>query len=465
MLHSRLFRGLVLAAGFTALLPTSGRADFITDYQVKLAAGQIADAAALAQTRLDAAPDDAQARFALGTAQFLAAIEGLGHDLYLHGLESTLQGPRDFPGVTDLPFLRLPVSGNPKPQPMSAQALREMLVRFAAALETAEQTLASVPPGPVLLPLDVNRIAFDFNGDGQVQNPENLQIVIYAISGQFSENSLATINFDEGDVPWLRGYTQLLSGITDMVLAHDFSSVVDQTFQDAFPASSFPSSPLHNLLAARIKQLAELQDSGACQSEEYYYDYFDSENTLTPEQQAKAKRFFDCQEARDSLTYGGVGDLVAFIHLIRWPVVEPARLTSARQHLLNMITLSRESWAIIDQETDNDHEWVPNPRQTGPFANLRVTTETVAGWKMFLDQAEGVLNGTLLIPHWRFEHGMGLNVRRMFESPQPFDPVLLITGQAAVPYIETGTLAEGSTMETAFGLLGGGMLSYFFWFN
>ena len=89
----------------------------------------------------------------------------------------------------------------------------------------------------------------------------------------------------------------------------------------------------------------------------------------------------------------------------------------------------------------------------------------MAGWMYFLDQAEGVLEGRLLLAHWRFAPTQGLNLRRMFEEPRTLDPVLILTGPGAIPYIETGPLAAGSTMGTGIDLLGGGMLAYFLWFN
>jgi hypothetical protein len=83
----------------------------------------------------------------------------------------------------------------------------------------------------------------------------------------------------------------------------------------------------------------------------------------------------------------------------------------------------------------------------------------------FLDQAQGVVDGKLLIPHWRFP-GKGVNMRRMFEEPRTLDPVLFITGSDALPYIEDGPLAPGSTMQTGKALIfGGGLLVYFLWLN
>jgi hypothetical protein len=146
-----------------------------------------------------------------------------------------------------------------------------------------------------------------------------------------------------------------------------------------------------------------------------------------------------------------IADFVSFLH-IRWPVSEPERMATVRTHLKQMIALSRESWKAIEAETDDDREWIPNARQTSPFATLQVDAERIAAWYQVLDEAEAVLNGEKLVPHWRFQQGF--NLRRVFEEPQPFDLVLWITGPAALPYLEDGpvtTPEDWARITEAFG--------------
>ena len=94
-------------------------------------------------------------------------------------------------------------------------------------------------------------------------------------------------------------------------------------------------------------------------------------------------------------------DAIAFIHLVHFPVQEPARLKSALAHLESMIALSHESWKFILAETDDDHEWVPNTKQHSVMPNGTVTIEMVKGWLEFLDEAKAILKGEKLIPFWR----------------------------------------------------------------
>lgn len=433
-------------AGFGG--PILAEPSFEVAYAELLAKARIADAAALARDQLTKEPGDRQAAFALGAAQFLAAVEGLGQGFYRHGLTHPPAVQRIFwemPGLSDLPFLRLPVPENPKPEPFSVPVLRQILSAFDEDLGRAETTLAQVPKGPVRLPLDAAQIRLDLNNDGQAQDLETLTTVLYAISGIEPTDANLAIVFDESDVPWLRGYSHLLQGITDILLAHDWTEAVEQTFQSVFPRSQMASDALNRKPLPILKRLAGPEQVRDCGEE------------LPPYEACRAEYNF--------LDDADMGDLVAFVHLFHWPVVEPARLIAARQHFVEMIALSRENWALIRAETDDDHEWVPNTRQKGPFAELVVSDEVIGGWMEFLDQAEAVLDGRLLIPHWRFPADQGLNIRKMFEEPRPLDPILLITGSGAIPYIETGPTAPGSTMDTGIALIGGGLLAYLLWFN
>lgn len=406
-----------LAAVCLSAFAAQGEPDFIAQFRGLLNTAQIGAAQTLAREKLAQDPGDAQAQFALGAAQFLGAVEGLGQGLYDYGLSDART--RCCSGITDLPFLRLPVGVNPDlKKRFTPAAFRQILTDFDNRLIEAEKTLAAVPKGPVSLTLRVQRIALDFNHDAKASYNETLPSLVYAISGTYLSSDFPTVGFDESDVTWLRGYAHLLAGITEILLAHDWTEAVNLTFQDAFPKAGLPSAAL-------------LENRGEPWQDEYH----------------------------------GYGDLLAFVHLFRWPVIEPDRLLSARRHFLSMITLSRESWASIRAETDDAGEWVPGPHQHGPFPSLRVTEATVAGWMYFLDQAEGVLEGRLLLPHWRFPLSKGLNLRRMFEEPRTLDPILILSGPGAIPYIETGRLAPGSTFDTGMNLLGGGMLAYFLWFN
>ncbi len=159
-------------------------------------------------------------------------------------------------------------------------------------------------------------------------------------------------------------------------------------------------------------------------------------------------------------------DLVAMIHLVRMPVAEPDRLKSALAHMEAMVALSRSSWKFILAETDDDREWVPNPKQGTVVPNVRVTAEMVEGWKGFLDEFESILQGKKLAPFWRGKQPRrGINVRRVLTEPRTFDLVLWVQGTAAAPYLEEGEISSTETWARLNRVFGGEFIGFALWFN
>ena len=161
-----------------------------------------------------------------------------------------------------------------------------------------------------------------------------------------------------------------------------------------------------------------------------------------------------------------IRDAIAFIHLLRFPVLEPARLGAAREHLLATIEQSRESWKAILAETDDDHEWIPSPKQKNaavPFFD--VTDAAIAQWHKVLDEGEAILNGKRLAPFWRGDKKQGINMRRVFEEPRTFDLVLWVQGSAAGPYLEEGELTSPLFWRETWQLFNGRFFSFAVWVN
>jgi hypothetical protein len=156
-----------------------------------------------------------------------------------------------------------------------------------------------------------------------------------------------------------------------------------------------------------------------------------------------------------------IADLISFLH-IRWPVAEPERMAAVRLHLKAMVALSRDNWAAILAESDNDREWIPSPDQSS-YLGTDVESDQVAAWHDVLDEVDALLDGTTLMPHWRFDEG--INLRRVFEEPRPFDLVLWITGPSALPYLEDGPILTSRQWERITRAFGGSFGSYAIWFN
>jgi hypothetical protein len=89
----------------------------------------------------------------------------------------------------------------------------------------------------------------------------------------------------------------------------------------------------------------------------------------------------------------------------------------------------------------------------------------IDGWKEFLDEFESILNGNKLVPHWRFKDGRGINIKRVFHDPQPFDLVLWLQGSAAIPYLEEGNLSSRETWTRITRVFQGNFIGFAIWVN
>lgn len=405
-----------VAALFAAAGP--GLADAQADAEALFAAETVATRAAAIDALENADPRDPIVPYALGAGQFFAAVEGLGQALNRHGFEP----PRSFL----LPLLELPVPPRAEPEPLTYDGFRDILVAFRDGLQNAADTLDTVPADAEIgLVVDFGKFALDLDGDGTLSPAESLAAIIAALGpARAGPPAPLVFRFDRADGYWLQGYAELLTALVDFWLAHDFQNAFDASFQAVFPRAGLP-------LQEALVPPANLADPGLLLSE------------------------------------WRLADMVSFFHLINWQVIEPERRQTARLKLLEVIRLSRETWKAVLAETDNDREWLPGPQQKGvhPLTGLEVGEAQLAAWQRALQMAEDLLEGRVLLPHFRIAES-GINMRAFFEAPQPFDLVLAITGPGVVPYLEKGTLltaAEFDSLRQQFGTPG--LLPFALWFN
>jgi len=368
-------------------------------------------------------PEDAQARFGLGTVQFVGSVERLIQGFYKHGLQADLSG-----GM--IPFARLPVPANPKPEPIAYDDLRALFRTFLDDLARAEGTLALVKDDGVKLPIRFGLVRLDLDGDGKATDEETLWKLYARLNGQVARDKTSgnqaegfPITFDRGDVAWLRGYCHLLMAFSEVFLAHDASRLFDHTAHLFFAKPRTPFA----FLKGDPQGIKPMGPNGA--------------NT------------------------GTIGDLVAFVHLLHFPVKEPARMGAALGHLEAMVTLSRESWKFYLAETDDDHEWIPNPKQETVMPGGKVTDEMVKSWLDFLGEADAILAGKKLVPFWRDEDKKGVNLRRVFTEPAEMDLILWVQGTAAAPYLEAGTVTQPEVWTRLLRVFRGEFIGFALWFN
>jgi hypothetical protein len=408
---------VLLALGLVLWAPRGRAAEASAEAaRQHLYAGTITAGIAELQQRVAADGGDREARFGLGALQFVRAVEHLGQGFYHYGLRS--------PRTISAPLLRLPVPSNPNPEPIGYEDFRAQLQSFTDDLAAADARLADVGDGEVRFVLDLMRVRLDMRGDGKPGDDETLGQILSAVSGGMAGPSTAAqgleVKFDAGDAAWLRGYTHILMALDEFLLAHDFRVTFETTFHLFFARSR---SPLADALAAP----------------------------------APPDSTFGTGEATQ------IADAVALIHTLNWPVIDAARETKVRAHLLQVVALSRQSWTLIEAETGDDREWIPNPRQKNSALGLTVSEQELRSWFELLDEAQAILEGRKLIPHWRFRRGF--DVKKFLDEQQSFDLVMLLSGAGAVPFLADGDVTSSKRWGEMTGAFAGGFLLHVVWFN
>jgi hypothetical protein len=382
--------------------------------------GKIADGEKALAEAVAANPTDGQARFGLGVIQFVGGVERLAQSFHRFGLRANVLG-------NAMPFARLPIPVKAAPEPIGYADLRAFLQRWTDDLARAEATLAQVDDDAVKLPLHFGQIHLDMTGDGKFDPDERLYRLFAKLTGggRVPANADADagkdflITFDRGDVAWLRGYCHLLMAMSEVYLAHDGQDLFDHT-APLFYAKAKTPFPFLSRRPVRGEPQLDMND------------YLDA---------------------------------IALVHLVRLPVKEPARMKAALSHLEAMLALSRESWKFIVAEADDDHEWVPNPKQHSVLPNATVSEEMVKGWSDFIGEAESILKGEKLIPFWRPVPEQGINLKRVFTEPRTLDLVLWVQGTRAAPYLEKGPCTTAETWNRFQRIFRGEFIGFVIWFN
>ncbi len=301
-----------------------------------------------------------------------------------------------------------------------------MMQTFINDLDAVEATLAKVESDKVRLPIRVMQVKLDFDGDGKISEKESLgPVLMQYMNGRRRANpeqvkALAdlAINFDRADVDWLRGYCCLLRSMCEIALAYDETEFWNVVAHQLFEKGQTP----HDFLM----------------------------------EEEKSKNDF----------YIEIVDLIAGVHNIRFPLKEPERLKVAHQHLLDTIKHSRSMWKQINAETDDDREWIPSPKQSTPFSDVRITRRMTDSWEDFLYEGEQILKGELLIPFWRgTDKKRGIDLRKVFHEPENFDLVLWVHGSGATPFIKQGECSKPETWNEFQRVFRGNFFGFAVWFN
>ncbi|WFS03446.1 hypothetical protein [Rhizobium tumorigenes] len=411
---------IVIVASFSCLeLCAPARADGAVSELVQkyLANGRLGEADEQILSLAAAAPNNADAQLGLGLVKSARAFEKLSQSLYRYGFGSKSDGYEMFfgRGLGD-------VARNGSPEPITYDQFRGILAAFIADLDAADKALAALGEKPAKLKVDLSVARFDWNGDGRVGPEDHIGRAFSKLDEKGGALPFI-VGFDTADAKWLQGYDNLLMAAAKAWLSHDFSESWNGSFGVIFPRA------VSTLSAANGK----------------------GEEDMT---------MFGVNKAQAD----DIADFVTLIHTIRWPVTDTAMWCEVRDHLKKVIVLNRETWTLIDKETDDDHEWLPGPKQkSGVLPSFDVTPERIQAWLAVLSQFEAALDGKILVPHWRFNKG--INLARIFTEPQPFDLVLWVTGPAALPYLQDGKAMSSGEWNQITNIFEGNFAAYAFYFN
>ncbi len=343
-----------------------------------------ANGLAATEARLAALPaPTAEQGFALGGIRFLLGIEGALQLRWQTGLVSF--GP-------ELPVLRLPIPPNPNPRPFAPDDIVTLLTGLETRMEGARTALAVTEGQDFGLEIALSDLWFDIDGNGARSDGESVSEVAGlalagAARGGFAAPADPVIRFDTADADWLEAYTHFLSAFANLALAFDPAAAVARV----------------QTATAGMKALW---------------------GTTPP------------PNALDMML-GHHVDRAAIILLALQSKPDAARAGAARDHLLSMIAANGRFWRAVEAETDDAAEWVPNDRQTSALG-IPMPEGTGARWQAVLNDAEGVLTGRLLVPHWRMGAEGGIDVSAVFAAAPPVDVITWAQGEGLLPYARKG---------------------------
>lgn len=365
------------------------------------------------------APDAPEACFAAGLTGLVGGVERFSRGLYRHGaMAPSMPAAAMMLGI-DPEMVSAPP--NPAPEPLDYAGLRALLEDFVATLDTARGHFEmAAEKGDYVLSIDPMAVRFDINGDGRVDDGETLAFFFTALLDFDeipAEDADTSIGFDRADAYWFAGYTQIVAAPVDFLLAHDFSAFFEAVMHRVFPRAGLP-------MQDHVRGGALVMDADS--------DAF-------------------------------IADVIAAIHTADFPVIDPARLAGVRDRLKAITRLSRSNWQAILAETDDNRELVPSPRQTSLMPDAPVTEAVVEAWHAALDTIDEMLDGRLLLPHWRFTQGFDL--RAYFETATETDIVMLLAGQGALPFLADGPIADADSFAAANAVFGDDWPVFALWFN
>lgn len=355
---------------------------------------------AVAETTLDGQPPSNDRDMALTAVRFLRGIEAAYQARWRVG---------SIEFYVELPILGTPLIPNPSPEPMRADFVNVLATDTSTAMQKTREGM----PDEGALVLDLNDLWFDMNSNGTRDYGEELLAVMGMRRG---EDAPSTIRFDTADLHWLRAYSHLIEGMAQAALAFNPEPVLER----------------------RIAFRAELERQQATRPADEV-----SKRTMYSQVQILGPIF---------------DDAAALVQLLRQTPDQP-RVAAAAEHFRQMIAANRTFWSAVDAETDDDREWIPNDRQKAALG-FELAPGTGTAWQAVLSDAEAVLEGTKLVPYWRFAPGYGIDLAQWIREPGQIDVMDWMQGSGTLPYAKEGETVNSDNWERFASMLGGDAFLY-----
>ncbi len=399
---------------FTAGLVLSAHAAAAEDYSSQFGDLGISGTVDALSALNEPTPSD---RFALGGALFLRGIEATFQERYRTGLNDLDLG---IPGlVTDL-------NPNPAPDPFTPDVIANLFTEIGTHMDLAQEAMAPVTDtDSVSVTLDLNQVWFDIDANGKRGADEDLLPIMVSlfVSPWRVEETLAeleaaggapTITFDTSDVAWLQAYTHVFAGTAELVMAFDPTEIIGKVQSNATTIAELRNGPAPMMF-------------------------------MSPEDEKLA-------------------DLVTIVLGVLEQQPDPARTQAALADFQSVIAHNLLFWERVRAETDNKREFIPNANQESALGLLFPDNIDTA-WQAVLQDAAMVLEGELLIPHWRTGDQVGINLNKWLNDPAPLDVIGVLAGSDLAPYMQRGPVANTDAIDQFDAATGGNFGLFAFTLN
>jgi len=387
----------------TAALLTASPALAQTNYTALLEAGAKSAVYELAFQPGEKSSSDL---FALGAAQVLLAVETAYQTRYRYGLSDD-----NLAAAAEVPFLRSAIPSNPNARPFEPEIIEQIFQVALRDLFVARYWLDQIESeDEVAVQIDLSALWIDINDNGLRDAGEAFSDCLSLALAGFDATAIGpaheiTVQFDAADAAWLSAYTHMLSGASELILALNPDEAIEAIMAQGQTLDAIRGN--NPTLSTWVKE--------------------------------------------DDLPVLDIG--MAMFAALEGPV-DPKRSRAAHQHFLDGLADNRIFWSRLSAETDNTMEFIPNRNQTSALM-IEFPEGIDTSWQAVLQEAEDILTGELLLPHWRLGTEAGLNLKRLFQKPPEIDVIGMLHGYALADYAERGPAATFETLEEFDQITGG----------